>query len=71
MASGSDNRIDALLGEMTLAEKLGQLTMVSADFAVTGPMVSDNYVAEILSGAAGSILNLYGEFIYAYFLSLQ
>ncbi|MET4699817.1 beta-glucosidase [Constrictibacter sp. MBR-5] len=60
VASVSESRIDALLARMTLPEKLGQLTMVSADFAVTGPTVSDNYVSEILAGAAGSILNLYG-----------
>ncbi len=34
------SRIEALLTQMTLAEKLGQLTMSAADQAVTGPVVA-------------------------------
>ena len=32
--------IDKLLARMTLAEKLGQLTMTSASYAVTGPVIA-------------------------------
>jgi beta-glucosidase len=53
-------RIDKLIAAMTLEEKIGQLTMLSADFSVTGPRVSANYVGEIRAGRAGSLLNLWG-----------
>jgi len=32
--------IDRLIAGMTLVEKLGQLTMTAADYAVTGPIVT-------------------------------
>jgi beta-glucosidase len=37
MTQAATNRIDRLLREMSLAEKLGQLTMTSAGYTVTGP----------------------------------
>jgi beta-glucosidase len=46
---------------MTLEEKLGQLTMVSADRAVTGPYISLTYMEDVKSGGVGSILNLWGR----------
>lgn len=54
-------RVRALLARMTLAEKLGQLNMASADFAVTGPVVPTRYLDGVRNGAVGSILNLWGE----------
>ena len=54
------NRIENLLGEMTLAEKLGQLTMTSAGYAVTGPVIAGDSTAAIRSGAIGNLLNLFG-----------
>jgi len=33
------SRIDKLIAAMTLAEKLGQLTMTASSYAVTGPEV--------------------------------
>ncbi|HLY56184.1 MAG TPA: glycoside hydrolase family 3 N-terminal domain-containing protein, partial [Stellaceae bacterium] len=59
-APSPDHRIEALLGAMTPAEKLGQLTMLAAEFAVTGPTVSGDYVARVRAGACGSLLNLWG-----------
>ena len=32
--------VEQLIGRMTLAEKLGQLTMTSAHYAVTGPVIA-------------------------------
>ena len=52
--------IEALLGRMTLAEKIGQLTMSAADQAVTGPVVARGLAQDVRSGAIGSVLNLYG-----------
>ena len=54
------SRIEQLIGAMTLAEKLGQLTMTAAPYAVTGPFVAGDLTAGIQSGAIGNLLNLYG-----------
>jgi len=54
------NRIDKLLGSMTLVEKLGQLTMTSAGHAVTGPVIAGDSTDAIRSGAIGNLLNLVG-----------
>ena len=52
--------IEALLRRMTLAEKIGQLTMSAADQAVTGPVVAQGLAQDVRSGAIGSVLNLHG-----------
>ncbi len=54
------NRIDDLLAAMTLEEKLGQLTMVSAHLTPLGPCLDRTSLAEIEAGRAGSVLNLWG-----------
>ena len=53
-------RINSLIAEMTLAEKLGQLTMTAADYAVTGPVITPLSEDAIRSGVIGNLLNLYG-----------
>jgi beta-glucosidase len=50
-----------LIGRMTLAEKLGQLNMVAATSAVTGPTVTGDVEAAVRAGRVGSILNLWGR----------
>ena len=57
---GHDARIEGLLGAMTLEEKIGQLNMLTADLAVTGPGMPADYMAELKAGRLGSMLNLYG-----------
>lgn len=54
------NRIENLLARMTLAEKLGQLTMTAAGYAVTGPVIAGDSTEAIRSGAIGNLLNLVG-----------
>jgi beta-glucosidase len=54
------DRIDALIAQMTLAEKLGQLTMTAAGYAVTGPVIAGDSTESIKSGAIGNLLNLVG-----------
>ncbi len=54
------NRIESLIGRMTLAEKLGQLTMTAAGFAVTGPIIAGDSTDSIKNGTLGNLLNLYG-----------
>jgi len=53
-------QINRLIAQMTLAEKLGQLTMTAADYAVTGPLITPVSEDAIRSGAIGNLLNLYG-----------
>src|SRR5580693_7102595 len=53
-------RIDALLQKMTLEEKIGQLNMVAASRAVTGPGELHDLHEGIRTGRIGSLLNLWG-----------
>src|SRR3569833_2452876 len=57
---GSMNRSEKLLSQMTLVEKLGQLTMTAAGYAVTGPVIAGDSTEAIKSGAIGNLLNLVG-----------
>jgi beta-glucosidase len=50
-----------LIGRMTLAEKLGQLSMVTARQAVTGPAVDVDVTAAVRAGRVGSLFNLWGR----------
>jgi len=68
-ASGADpvdeeGRIDALLGRMTLQEKVGQLNQYSSSFDITGPPPEDKEararLARIRMGLVGSMLNVTG-----------
>jgi beta-glucosidase len=45
---------------MSLQEKLGQLTMTAAGYAVTGPVIAGDSTEAIRSGAIGNLLNLVG-----------
>jgi beta-glucosidase len=61
VAFSSMNRIDRLIREMSLAEKLGQLTMTAAGSAITGPTSSSDTTEAIKAGTVGSVLNLIGR----------
>jgi beta-glucosidase len=50
-----------LIGRMTLDEKIGQLTMASANHSVTGPTVAQDLDAEVREGRVGSLFNLWGR----------
>ena len=54
------NRIDKLMTAMTLEEKIGQLSMVSAGYAVTGPVLAGDATEGVRSGRIGNLLNLWG-----------
>jgi beta-glucosidase len=56
----SVSTIDTLIGRMTLAEKLGQLTMTAASYAVTGPVIAGDSTDSIRDGTLGNLLNLVG-----------
>ena len=54
------SRIDKLMGRMTQPEKLGQLTMTTASYAVTGPVIAGDSTDSIRNGTLGNLLNLVG-----------
>src|SRR5690348_2056834 len=54
------SRIDKLMSEMTLAEKLGQLTMTASSYAVTGPVIAGDSTDSIRNGTLGNLLNMHG-----------
>jgi beta-glucosidase len=54
------SRIETLIGSMTLAEKLGQLTMTASSYAVTGPIIAGDSTAAIKAGTIGNLLNMVG-----------
>src|SRR3984957_3575150 len=54
------NRIETLIGRMTLAEKLGQLTMTASSYAVTGPIIAGDSTQAIKDGSIGNLLNMVG-----------
>src|ERR1044071_1883569 len=55
------SRIDRLLREMTLAEKLGRLTMTASSYAVTGPIIAGDSTESIRNGTLGNLLNMVGS----------
>ena len=56
----SMERIDTLLAAMTVEEKIGQLNMVAASRAVTGPGELRDLHEGIRAGRIGCLLNLWG-----------
>ena len=57
--SSENSKIDALLKQMTIEEKIGQLSLFTSDWDVTGPSLNDNYKKLIKEGKAGAIFNAY------------
>ena len=56
-----DQKVDALLKQMTLEEKIGQLNQYNDDWNSTGPVTVDNDKAsQIRKGQVGSLLNCLG-----------
>ena len=54
-------RIERLLGALTVTEKIGQLSMAAAARAVTGPGSQGDLEKDIRSAAVGSVLNAWGS----------
>ena len=56
-----DQKVNSLLKEMTLQEKIGQLNQYSGENWVTGPIViKPNFQSDIQKGLVGSMLNILG-----------
>ena len=50
-------RVDSVLALMTLEEKIGQMTLFTSDWDVTGPTLRETYKDDIKTGKAGAIFN--------------
>lgn len=48
---------DSLIQEMTIEEKVGQMTLFTSDWVVTGPTLRDGYREDVISGKVGAIFN--------------
>lgn len=54
-----EQKIEALLRQMTLEEKIGQMTQFAGEWDVTGSTVRASYLDDIRKGHVGSVLNAY------------
>jgi beta-glucosidase len=54
-----DARIDSLISVMTLEEKIGQLSLYTSDWDVTGPTMRATYKEDIRKGRVGAIFNAF------------
>ena len=52
-----EKRVDSVLKLMTLEEKIGQMTQFSANWSITGPVMSDDLRPYLEKGLIGSIFN--------------
>ena len=49
--------LDSLVSQMTIDEKIGQMTLFTSDMEITGPVLKQNYIEDIRSGRCGNIFN--------------
>ncbi len=49
--------IDSLMAKMTIEEKIGQMTLFTSGWDVTGPVLRDTYREDIINGKCGNIFN--------------
>jgi len=52
-----EKRVTALLKQMTIEEKIGQLSLYTTDWGSTGPTIREGYKNDIRSGACGNLFN--------------
>ncbi len=60
--------IDALMAKMTIEEKIGQLTLYTSGWDVTGPSLNPTSTEELRDGRVGGLFNAHGV---AYVRGLQ
>jgi beta-glucosidase len=58
--SGGSARVNALMAQMSLGEKLGQISMLADGLVETGPPGPHNPFNMIVDGRVGSLLNVWG-----------
>ena len=52
-----ERRIDSLMALMTLEDKIGQMTLFTSDWELTGPTLRATYKEDIRKGRVGAIFN--------------
>ena len=52
-----EERVDSVMKLMTIEDKIGQLTLFTSDWAVTGPTLREGYRDDIKAGKVGAIFN--------------
>lgn len=50
-------KVDSVLNLMTLEEKVGQMTLYTSGWDVTGPTLNENYKKDIKAGRCGNVFN--------------
>ena len=50
-------KVEALLRQMTLEEKVGQMTLFTGDYDVTGPSLRKEYIEDLRKGRVGAVFN--------------
>ena len=58
--SKRDTFIEDLMKKMTLEEKIGQLTLFSSGYDITGSTMHENYASDIKAGRVGAVFNAFG-----------
>ncbi|GJM64032.1 beta-glucosidase BglX [Persicobacter diffluens] len=53
-------KVDDLIRQMTLEEKIGQMTQFAGQGAVTGPEIGDEFKTYLEKGMVGSMFNVFG-----------
>ncbi|MXN63613.1 beta-glucosidase [Stappia sp. GBMRC 2046] len=61
MKTETNHRLDALVDEMSIEEKIGQLTLVMAEQTKNGPRIPAECVAAVRAGRAGTVSHLWGR----------
>lgn len=59
-SNDTDQKVDSLLALMTTEEKIGQMTLFTSDWDVTGPTMRLGYKEDIKNGKVGAIFNAFG-----------
>ena len=52
-----DAFVTSLLSRMTIEEKVGQMTLYTSGWSVTGPALNENYRKDIIAGKCGNLFN--------------
>ncbi len=52
-----ERKVDSVLRLMTLEEKIGQMTQFAANWTVTGPSISNDFLPYLEKGLVGSVFN--------------
>ncbi|MBK8656613.1 MAG: glycoside hydrolase family 3 C-terminal domain-containing protein [Haliscomenobacter sp.] len=52
-----EERVDSVMKLMTIEDKIGQMTLFTSDWAVTGPTLREGYRDDIKAGKVGAIFN--------------